>query len=490
MQAFSRLVFLFVLALGLLPAQVGQGFQVIKAEYGADNTWVDLTAKLQGMVRGEGLEFRVDGETLGDPLPGVQKTLRVRYQWRGRVQTDNFVDLAQVRLGNPSGFGGNPGMRPGGGGIGSARMMGRRDLVIVKAEYGTGNRWMDVTQMVGNQVNGAAIRMQVNNQTMGGDPAPANPKQLRVTYRYAGIEQQVTVAENQWFEAPVASGGTGGGVFGGRPRPNLLTVVSATYGEGNRRRDVRNLLEQMRNGDRITSAVTNEAMGGDPAPAARKTLQVVYQYNGQQLRVELPEGATLDLPNGTAAGSGSYNGSASGLQILSADYGAQGRRNTVTDLLRRSVSNDRLSLRITNQTMGGDPYPGPDKELYVKYSWQGRTYESYVREGATLNLPNSGDREVSGGSVNGGGIFGNYGGTGNLVIESATWGSGNRYVDVTSDVMSAMNNGRLSVKASNSSFRVGDPAVGADKELVINYRVSGGPRQTARAREGQTVNLP
>ena len=490
----------------LAAAQQRSGFQVIKAEYGADNTWVDLTAKLQGMIRGEGLEFRVDGETLGDPLPGVQKTLRVRYVWRGRMQTDNFPDLAQVRLGNPSGFGG---VRPGGNPPGNSGIFGGnrqgRELTIVRAEYGTGNRWMDVTNLLAGQINGSSLRLTVNNQTMGGDPAPANPKSLRVTYSWRGAERLVTVPENSDLQLPETGAPSGGydnrgnGPFG-RPGYNRLTIVSATYGEGNRRRDVRPLLENQLRGDRLSLLVANDTLGGDPAPAARKTLQVVYALNNQQFAVELPEGAQLSIPNSNdrpASGAifnsgGAYNGSYgnSTLQILSADYGAQGRRNNVTDLLARAVQGDRLNLRITNQSMGGDPYPGPDKELYVRYSYQGQTYETYVREGATLSLPNSSDRSIgsSGGAT--GSIFGGYSGGNDLYIESATWGAPNRSADVTADVRAKLSGGKLNVKASNSSFRIPDPAVGDDKDLIVVYRIGNGPRQTARAREGQFINLP
>ncbi|MCX6612857.1 MAG: hypothetical protein NTW74_18660, partial [Acidobacteria bacterium] len=117
-------------ALGAMAQIMGPNFQVIKAEYGADNRWEDVTSRVQGLVRGNGVEFRVDGETLSDPLPGVQKTLRVRYVFRGQTRTDNFQDLAYVRLGEPGRglFGG-----------GNARPV-RGALEIVKAEYGEGNR--------------------------------------------------------------------------------------------------------------------------------------------------------------------------------------------------------------------------------------------------------------------------------------------------------------------------------------------------------------
>ncbi len=265
-------------------------FQVIKAEYGADNRWDDVTGRVQGLVRGNGVEFRVDGETLGDPLPGIQKTLRVRYVFRGRTQTDNFQDLAYVRLGEPGRglFGG-----------GNARPV-RGALQIVKAEYGEGNRWRDVTSILSQQISANSVRMEVSNATMG----------------------------------------------------------------------------------------------GDPAPAVKKSLKVDYSYQDQRRNVTVPEGAQLVLPeNGTGA---ALPVASSQLVILVSEYRARGRSNNVTDLLRESKRGDQLKLKVENGNLGGDPYPGMDKELYVRYSYQGREYENFSREGSTIVLPNRYDRPIGG----------------------------------------------------------------------------------------------
>lgn len=277
-------------ALGATAQIMGPSFQVIKAEYGADNRWEDVTSRVQGLVRGNGVEFRVDGETLSDPLPGVQKTLRVRYVFRGQTRTDNFQDLAYVRLGEPGRglFGG-----------GNARPV-RGALEIVKAEYGEGNRWRDVTALLSQQISGNSVKLDVSNLTMGGDPAPAVRKSLRVDYSYQDQRRSVTVAEN----------------------------------------------------------------------------------------------AQLVLPE--SGGSASASVSSSQLVILVAEYRARGRSNMVTDLLRDAIRGDQLKLRVDNTTMGGDPYPSMNKELYVRYSYQGREYENFSREGSTVVLPNRYDRPASG----------------------------------------------------------------------------------------------
>ncbi len=269
---------------------MGPSFQILKAEYGLDNRWEDVTSRIQGLVRGNGVEFRVDGETLGDPMPGVQKTLRVRYVFRGRTRTDNFQDLVYVRLGEPGRglFGG-----------GNARPV-RGALEIVKAEYGEGSRWRDVTSLLSQQISGNSVKLDVNNMTMGGDPAPAVRKSLRVDYSYQDQRRSVTVAENTQLVLPESSGAT------------AMPVASSQ------------------------------------------------------------------------------------LVILVAEYRARGRSNMVTDLLREAIRGDQLKLRVDNTTMGGDPYPSMDKELYVRYSYQGREYENFSREGSTVVLPNRYDRPASG----------------------------------------------------------------------------------------------
>lgn len=390
----------FAIAALLLGTASAQGFRVIKAEYGADSTWLDVTERLQNLVRGDGLVLRVNAATLTDPMPGVQKTLRVRYLYRGRTRTDNFQDLADVRLGNPEGDTLNPapntsGVRggAGGGSVFDNRARGnnrtRSDLSITRAEYGQGTRWLDVTDMLNQQINGGALRVDVNNTTMGRDPAPANVKTLRVQYYYQGQQRTVTVAENT--------------------------------------------------------------------------------------QLNLPDGAITPVVH------------SNGLTVIEAFYQAQGRRNNVTGLLVNAVRNDSLNLRVTNATMGGDPYPGPDKDLYVRYSYRGREFESTTREGLVITLPNPNDRATTGsGSIFGGG----GGGATGFAIESATWGSGNRSVDVTRDLQDLVRDSRLSARAENSTFHNLDPAVGADKELVVRYRDSSGRAQTLRVREGTSINLP
>lgn len=276
-----------ILSFGLSLVQTanGQGFaqifQLLKAEYGADNKWLDVTERLQNLVRGQGVAFRVDGATLTDPLPGVQKTIRIRYLFRGHVRTDSFGDLADVRVGNPGTSSEDP--SPG-------------DLKVIRAEYGAGNRWADVTTLLQRKVTGNTLHLAINNSTMAIDPAPATPKMLRIEYAIGNHSQTLNLPENSQVSLPDARL---------QPRSSALTILEALYG-------------------------------------------------------------------------------------------AQGRRNNVEGPLNLSIRADRLNLVVNSANMGGDPFPGQSKELYVRYSWQGREFENFSKDQSIVLLPNSTDRLASG----------------------------------------------------------------------------------------------
>ncbi len=383
----TRIFFLSLLALAFLKPGCAQNFEVVKAEYGADANWTDVTDRVRALVRGNGVEFTVDGQTLGDPLPGQQKTLRVRYVFRNRTRTENFRDLDVVRLGNPGmGFpgGGNTGGGNTGGGFGQG-------LGIERARYGVGNRWLDVTQLLRDSVRDNTVRLQVNNASFGSDPAPANEKVLEVEYTYRGQRQNITVRENQYLELP--GGATSGGANGG--------------GFGN-------------------------------------------------------------------------SGANAGLEIVSARYGTMTRNVDVTERVRGALRDGRIDLRVDRSSMGSNPSNSRRNELEVEYLVNGRRQSARVAEGGVLQL------NASGGSIFGGGNSDPNA----LVIESATWGSNNRINDVTQDLRRQMQSNRLNVRADNSTFSGRDPAVGADKELFIRYRVGNGPAREVRVREGRSVSIP
>ncbi len=376
MQCLGRSVFLS-LAFGLVMSPLwAQNFQILKAEYGAGMNWTDVTDRVQALVRGNGVEFTVDGQTLGDPMPGVQKTLRVRYSIRNRVRTENFRDLDTVRLGNPSAGGG--GVFPGAPGLG-------RGLQIESARYGVGNRWSDVTALLNNNIQNDALRMQVTNATMGGDPAPANEKVLEVRYRYQGQSQSVTIRENQQLE--LGGSGSGGDVgsgpgFGGQG----LRILSARYGDGFRTTDVTQFLNNNISNNSLRVQVNTGSMGGDPAPGIVKTLVVQYEFNGTRNSVNVRDGDMLQLPAGFGGGNGGGWGG-NRLEILEARYGTFGRNVDVTEIVRSAIRNNGVRLTVSDFTMKANPSGSRNDRLTVRYVHNGQQMTKDLGERETLVLP-------------------------------------------------------------------------------------------------------
>jgi Domain of unknown function (DUF3395) len=76
-----------------------------------------------------------------------------------------------------------------------------------------------------------------------------------------------------------------------------------------------------------------------------------------------------------------------GLQILRADYGAEGQFANVTEALRSQIDDGRLLLFVDNDSMGVDPTPGTRKRLRILYVQDGERRNIEVREKTELRLP-------------------------------------------------------------------------------------------------------
>jgi len=115
------------------------------------------------------------------------------YDIYSNYRIPNSVPFYQVASPNvaqpdPGWGGGNPGWN--------------NDLRIYSARYGAGSRTNDVTGRVQGMVRNGSLSFRVNNDSMGGDPAPNQPKQLYLRYRYAGQERNITVSEGQEVRIP------------------------------------------------------------------------------------------------------------------------------------------------------------------------------------------------------------------------------------------------------------------------------------------------
>jgi hypothetical protein len=186
-------------------------------------------------------------------------------------------------------------------------------------------------------------------------------------------------------------------------------------------------------------------------------------------------------------------------QISRADYGWRDQRTDVTGLLLDLISRGGVNGRVVvnNQTMGGDPAIGKDKNLRVYARNRGGMEREFdYREGGVVEAgmfaapvaprndwgdrndrPRDRDdrrddrreeREVQ--------------------IIRGYYGIQGRTVNVTEILRSRMRDGVLTFRVENGALG-GDPATGADKVLIVIYRYQGQEQATA-VREGNVISIP
>jgi hypothetical protein len=200
---------------GAGPGAVGDEgqYQIVQALYGTARRNVDVTDRLRQLAA-QDRTFRMGNSTFGiDPDEGVVKTLRIFARDRnGRERMFEYTEGSTVdgalftgwRSGNwgrerrPGGWGGG-----GNNGGNSSVDAGNGALNIVSATYGAGQQRRDVTDRVRSMVRDRRLSISVNNDVLGGDPAPNVPKDLRVVYSSGrGREREVRVNEGQQLVVP------------------------------------------------------------------------------------------------------------------------------------------------------------------------------------------------------------------------------------------------------------------------------------------------
>jgi Protein of unknown function (DUF3011)/DnaJ-like protein C11, C-terminal len=437
-------VALLLVCLAALPllAQTNTSWEIVRADYGSGNNWVDVTDRVQSLVQGDSLNFTVDGNTLGAAQrQGRNRALRLQLRdSEGTSRQVTYRDGQQVNLQVYNAYQSS-------------------DLHINRAVYGSSGRSVDVTSRLNSQIQGGQLNLEVSNQTMGRDPAPNQPKTLTVQYTLNGRSNQVVVNEGDSLRLPY---GTTSPPYGTTSQNNLH-INWATYGSGYRTSDVTSRLNSQIRNDQIILAVNTSSMGGDPAPGQNKVLTVQYVLNGRTDQAIINDGDTLRLP---------YIGiGQNSLHINRATYGSGYRTLDVTSRLNSQIQNDQLNLQVNTTSMGGDPAPGQAKTLTVEYALNGRTSQVTVNDFDTLRVP-----------------YGTTTSGNNLRINRATYGSGNRTFDVTSRLNSQIQNDQLNLQISNDSMG-GDPAPGQTKTLAVQYALNGRTR-SAVVNEGDTLRLP
>jgi hypothetical protein len=192
-----------------------------------------------------------------------------------------------------------------------------------------------------------------------------------------------------------------------------------------------------------------------------------------------------------------------GWQIQRADYGFRNQRSDVSDILKDLIERGGVNGRVAvnNQTMGGDPAVGKDKSLRI-FARNRRNEERQFdyNEGGFVEVrmfnvrrDDWDDRPANYGDHDRDAHPAHYGDRdredGNsLTIIRGYYGVQGRTVNVTDVLRSRIRDGVLSFVVTNSALG-GDPAIGADKILIVVYRYQGKESATA-VREGYSVAIP
>lgn len=307
------------------------------------------------------------------------------------------------------------------------------------------------------------------------------------------------------------------GLLGGLALPALarneddgeFLILHARYGSERNHVDVTGRLRELARQDRRIR-LTNDLFGVDPEPGHQKTLRIyVRDRQGQERHIDIRErdwieGAQFIGWGGGRWGEGQWTGGWQGgnggrrddgeYTILYATYGTRRREVDVTDRLRDLARRD-ARFKLTNDVFRGiDPDPGRTKTLRImardragqQRSFEYREYQ--MVDGSQFIGWGRGDW----GRGRGGGrheVGPTRPGSGQLVIERASYGDGSRQVDATQAVRAQVRGGRLELQVRNELVGF-DPAPGRRKTLTVSYRWGDEPTRTVSVSERDTMRLP
>ncbi len=98
-RKIAALLFVILLTLMPLHAQVGGRLKINNATYGKNGTGANVTNQVRSMVRNNSLDFKVSNSNLGgDPNKGADKILRVSYTFHGQTRAAQFKEGERCRL--------------------------------------------------------------------------------------------------------------------------------------------------------------------------------------------------------------------------------------------------------------------------------------------------------------------------------------------------------------------------------------------------------
>ncbi|HEX6894204.1 MAG TPA: hypothetical protein VF146_02970 [Bryobacteraceae bacterium] len=168
---------------------------------------------------------------------------------------------------------------------------GAQQFQIAAADYGSGGARANVTVRVRELSRRSAV-FQVNNNTLGIDPAPGRAKSLRIRVTDARGQSKI-------FEYPEGSmvNSATFAAWNGPAQPVAQSgyfILKAWYGVPGQNVDVTQRLRQLA-AVNATFRMGNSTFGVDPAPGVRKTLRIWARGpNGAPRPFDYPEGSIVN----------------------------------------------------------------------------------------------------------------------------------------------------------------------------------------------------
>ena len=322
---------LLLFAVAVMPGTLAQAqypdsgqYLILSAQYGTNQNHVDVTNRLKELARSD-RSFVMGNNTFGvDPDYGRVKVLRIYAQGPdGRERMFEFregsvIDGSQFRGWGRGdwGRGGWSGRWEGGGDYDRDRDRDRnRDegqFVILSAQYGTGERHVDVTNRL-KELARSDRTFVMNNNTFGVDPDYGRVKVLRIYARGPdGGERMFEFREGSlvdgsqfrgWGRGDWGGQGWSGRWEGGGDRDRRdydhhdegqFVILSAQYGTQRHHIDVTDRLKDLARSDR-TFMMSNNTFGTDPDYGRRKALRIYTRGpDGRERMFEYRENSLVD----------------------------------------------------------------------------------------------------------------------------------------------------------------------------------------------------
>jgi hypothetical protein len=162
---------------------------------------------------------------------------------------------------------------------------------LVAAEFGAGNRRIDVTPKVRSLMHDGVLRFDVTDQTFGADPARGHIKELFIRIKHwDGNVEEFRFPEYAHVNLVLDPD------RGYEYHDRELHIMRAFWGGAGHFVDVTELLRRETRDGHVILAVENATMGGDPDPNVVKVLRVLYWHDGQRQQKVVPEHGELRLP--------------------------------------------------------------------------------------------------------------------------------------------------------------------------------------------------